>query len=466
MNRESLHLPAQHPARSVLARICADGNEVLSDYRSMEQAGFKWREGAAPPRLYWQRTTLLHPDLPGYAVTTYPVARTSPAWDKIQLDKFADEIERDRYLQKRIEEQGWAHLTVARSWLYPISESRSLLISEELPRLSYRANLDALYAMDEEVFFQLLNCVAAAELPFEGPPMTAFLTNGKIALYPQSRLKGGIDYFASRLLPYLRPELRSSARKIWTAAVRRLEESWSTCCASPELLERASRSLLPEDHPIANSLPRLLSDRAAFADLESLIENGFCPVERREKNYDGDLLIAGHPELPGYLIKSYPLLGDKISPYRRLEQYCARCERGRLMAAYIKKRGCRYLTVPKKWIYTFGERSISRRAPQGLYLLVVEKMELLPLEEEKRWYCEAGDLWIEELLRAYIAIGGLDCHRENLPVTRDGQIAIIDTEHIGWGQVDRFPSCFGRMVGLEGEMRAKAIWERLSNGSG
>lgn len=463
MSIESLLLPDCHPARPILQKLCASGEDVLSDYRTMKQAGFQLREEGAPPRACWQPTTFLHPDLPGYSVTAYPMARSSPTWDRIQRERFADAIERDQKIRECIEQRRWSHLTIARSWLYPVDErlARFVLISEELPKLSYRPNLDALYQMDEETLFELLNCIAEIEVPFEGSLMVNFLAHGQMALNIRSRLQRGVGSFASHLLPYLRPELRKIARREWTDALRRLEERWPICHPSADLLERMAPLRLPEDHPVAKPLVQLLLDRAQFADFGSLVESGFCLVERGEKSYGGQLLVVGHPELPGYVIKSYPMLGDRFSPYRRLQEYCSRCERSRRMARYIEKSGCRYLTVPKKWIYHLGGPFISQRAPNGYYLLIVEKMELLPLEEEKRWYLEQGELWIEELLKAYIELGGLDCHRENLPVTRDGKMAMVDTEHVGWGRADQFPSCFERMVGLEGECRAKAIWERL-----
>lgn len=456
-------LPDDHPAASTLRRICAQHEGALADYHAMEEAGFRWPEGARPPRLYWQRTTLLHPELPGYSVTTYPAKGSSPIWDKMQRDAYANQIHRDEKIAALIAERDWRDLTVVKRWLFPLDEEgrRYALVAEELPRLPYQLNLDAHWQMSEEVLSQLIDCIVALEVPFGGPLTMNFLTTGRVLLAINSNLRKGLGHFATRFLPYLRPELQPVARKRWTYALRVKEAEWPPCTLASDLLERAVPLLLPTDHPAVKGLERIDFKLSDFADRGSLREGGFRLVEGSKRVHHDQIMVAGHPELSGYLLKSYPLLGDKISPYRRLLEYCVRCEKAAVVRHYIAEQRCRYLTVPSKWIYWLGSRSVSRRATAGYYLLIVEEMDLLSEEEAEVWYRTHCDGWVEEVLRLYLAMGGLDCNPENLPVTRDGKIALLDTEHVGWGHAERFPACFPKMIGQENKEQAEAIWHRL-----
>lgn len=188
---------------------------------------------------------------------------------------------------------------------------------------------------------------------------------------------------------------------------------------------------------------------------------GFLFEERVEECHLERIFVAGHPSIPGYLIKSYPLLGDPLDHYRhRVRNYVKRLEGAEAVRRYIATSGAGHLVVPRKWLYRVPPSFATLAAPKGKYVLVVERVELLSHKESAiRWWEISRDL-LEEFFRMAVATGFNDMTLHNLPWTPDGKIALIDTESFG-STIDHIVREVVHAVRPDFREEASLLWKEL-----
>lgn len=142
---------------------------------------------------------------------------------------------------------------------------------------------------------------------------------------------------------------------------------------------------------------------------------------------DNKICVASHKSAEGYLFKKYVASGKREALDDQLENYQTRIEGARRLRSFINDQRLRHVVVPSKWLRDlprdFGSRG------QSSHVLVVDRLDLLDDDASQRRYGDIDEDVLRELCVVLHAFRGLDSTAKNVPFTRDGRIAFIDTEH-------------------------------------
>lgn len=187
--------------------------------------------------------------------------------------------------------------------------------------------------------------------------------------------------------------------------------------------------LMPREHPIRPILDALFSDTRVTATKGSLKKAGFRILKSQPRSF---ILVVKHPSLPGYLIKLH--LDSEI----RLKRghpgwywFAKRVYGAKQIARCIKKNHLRHFKVPGKWLYPLPVYPLHQPgSDRKNVILVVEDMRLLPKEENvNAWKTLITPKHLDELYIILKKCGGSSLRPSNIPFSRDGKIAFIDTEY-------------------------------------
>lgn len=215
---------------------------------------------------------------------------------------------------------------------------------------------------------------------------------------------------------------------------------------------------LPEDHPTKPILDAIFSKRRAVFSLKSMKSAGF---DAHEPQKFTRMVVASHPLLPGYLIKTYldiqKAYKNKPAEYFWME----RIKGASAVRGFIDEKGWQTtFAVPQKWIYPLPEEPAPHEVYQRInFILIVEDMNILDDKANATmWKSEVVTketlLQLKEILEA---IGLHDCAKpDNIPFTHNGRIAFIDTQaHHEW------PIAYKKMDGaLSATM--KPYWKKIT----
>jgi len=144
-------------------------------------------------------------------------------------------------------------------------------------------------------------------------------------------------------------------------------------------------------------------------------------------------MVGRHQSVEGCLFKKYSNKISKISLDDQLANYECRIEGASRLRTFISEHHLRHIAVPQKWLYEIPTPSphISRIS----YILVVEELKLLDKKKTERAYRHIDKSVLRELCLVLFHFRGLDSITKNMPFTKDGRVAFIDTEH--WRRHDR-----------------------------
>ena len=179
--------------------------------------------------------------------------------------------------------------------------------------------------------------------------------------------------------------------------------------------------------PNSKDLPifeRIFSNPHLFDSPEEMKAAGFKVNSRVHL----ELMVSTHPELKKYIFKKYT---NKIPQDEQLAKYIHRINGARTIAKTLKKYQIQHLIVPKKGLYPlppqFGENT---------YVVVAEYLDICTGDDHRsgengQCYYNIPKEVLRELILVMHALGGCDAWPRNQPFTRQGQIAFVDTEHVG-----------------------------------
>jgi len=207
----------------------------------------------------------------------------------------------------------------------------------------------------------------------------------------------------------------------------------------------------------ALDLGRIFSDPRMFASRCSLRAAGFEVLERSS---GGKIMVGWHPAAPGVLFKKY---GDDCPREEQAANYARRVEGARRLRGLVEERGLLRVVVPQKRIWELP-RSFSRGS-RCAQVLVVERLEVLGAVESARRYAHIDEGLLEELCVVVHAFRGLDSNCRNVPLTEDGRVAFVDTEH--WDRHRRRSGYLHRIrehLSRSGDRRAARIFAGLDRG--
>lgn len=202
---------------------------------------------------------------------------------------------------------------------------------------------------------------------------------------------------------------------------------------SKEVLQEVAPYLIPENHPIKASLDNLFQSSRVILNLKSLRKAGFSKTKPRKFT---KLLVTKHPDFPGYVFKLYL---DAQRYYKNVPEHrlwIQRIQGAKRIREEIAKRGWEgSFVVPTKWIYALPENpKIKKGYVLKHFILVEDDMDLYSDKENARLW--ASDFVSEEkllqLFEILETIGLHDCVKpDNIPFTKSGKIAFIDTQTFG-----------------------------------
>ncbi|MCE2983922.1 MAG: hypothetical protein LW832_10215 [Parachlamydia sp.] len=184
---------------------------------------------------------------------------------------------------------------------------------------------------------------------------------------------------------------------------------------------------LPPDHPLKPKLDRLFSKRVTLSK-ETMEKAGFKKIHLRQPT---NIVIGRHADLKGYLVKAYL---DTQPPLIDWVNWVNRIKGAQTIQEMIDKYQMKDFLVPKKWIYPLPEHP-SPPNQSGYhrknFILVVEDMHILQDEDNRKAF--QNKMTPARLKRLFILFteGGLidSIYPDNIPFTKKGKIAFIDTEH-------------------------------------
>ncbi|MGH2639961.1 MAG: hypothetical protein ACRDF4_11890, partial [Rhabdochlamydiaceae bacterium] len=192
------------------------------------------------------------------------------------------------------------------------------------------------------------------------------------------------------------------------------------CLFGQESIEvRVQPYLLPSKHCLKPLLDEIFSQGRITETYETFERVGFVTHCRRRLS---GVTIARHPKIPGYLFKVY-LDSETIQKRSKPgeEWLLQRCIGAAKIRALIKKKKMRYFLVPDKWLYEL---------PQKGYILITTDMELVSNRETKTaWKTNVNRELLQELYSILRHGYGSPTLSANIPYTKSGKFAFIDTEY-------------------------------------
>lgn len=195
--------------------------------------------------------------------------------------------------------------------------------------------------------------------------------------------------------------------------------------------------LLPDDHPIKPSLDRIFSRSRAILNTRTMRKAGFVNPKVRKWTH---IIVTTHPELPGYVIKTYLDAQRYHNHQPEHKRWIVRISGARAIQEMLDENGWNHLfKVPKKWIYALPETpGVAKEYLRKHFILVEEDMHLVGKRKNKDMW-RSSSITIEHLDALYQILRRLglsDCVKpDNLPFSCDGRIAFIDTDSYMKGHV-------------------------------
>jgi len=200
----------------------------------------------------------------------------------------------------------------------------------------------------------------------------------------------------------------------------------------PEARERMRPYLLLKDHPAKAILDRIFhSSRASFDD-ESLISAGFKIKYKQPRSF---IRVVSHPKLNGYLLK---IVTDVEMRQKNGKPdwhwFVNRCVGVKKIQDAISQHKIKYFVAPKKWIYPLPIYPYPENANvsniRKIMVLLVEDMNLTSKEANLiAWKTEITKKHLDELYLIIKQVGGRSYRASNIPQTKQGTFAFIDTEY-------------------------------------
>lgn len=213
--------------------------------------------------------------------------------------------------------------------------------------------------------------------------------------------------------------------------------------------------LLPENHPAKATLDRIFNSQVRVTSTEgSLKTAGFTHTKPRRHS---KCVVTRHPLLSDYIVK---LFLDKQTGKNDSHQFVRRAYGARTMQEAIDKFNYGHLfKVPQKYIYPLPPEPTPRHhANRKNFIMIAKDMHLVSKAKNIMMWQNDNVMNKERLKALYTLLkdqGFVDLIRNNIPFTRDGRMAFIDTEynHI-------FPVPFGKLLYSFGPL-GRGTWHEL-----
>lgn len=214
-----------------------------------------------------------------------------------------------------------------------------------------------------------------------------------------------------------------------------LEAEINSFSSNPLVSENARSAISPyimaDNHPMRKAMDELFGETRVTQNETTLTKAGFTILHRQPRSC---IRVVSHPKLPGYLVK---LVLDEET---RLKQgkpewhwFSKRCELANKIREVIQTNKIKYFTVPKKCLYPLPatpEAILQPGQHQKLVVLLVEDMKLTGNSKNLiAWKNSIKREHLDELYLIIKNVGGSSYRADNIPLTKNGIFAFIDTEY-------------------------------------
>jgi len=153
-------------------------------------------------------------------------------------------------------------------------------------------------------------------------------------------------------------------------------------------------------------------------------EAGFDVIERQDKPGGHVTIMVGtHPSLPDKVFKRYP--NTKDLDYQK-SNYKKRVEGVERIGEFIEDRRLMRLLMPRKWMVRLPDEFGSRR--RSGYIIVADKLDIVGNKDTCEQYRRIDNELLAQLCVLLWAFPNFDANPSNIPFTKDGRIAFVDTE--------------------------------------
>lgn len=208
-----------------------------------------------------------------------------------------------------------------------------------------------------------------------------------------------------------------------------LFSSQDLCSDYPELSyeqwQNIAPYLLPDTHPVKENLDRIFEYSNALGTRNTLIEAGFTLHEGGFSK----TTIARHKDLNGVFIKLYLDDQPEINELYKLMKRIKGAERAKI--SIVQHHWEHLFKVPRKWLYILPENASYSAYPHKKFVLVAEDMHLLPKKKNyDLWRYQTSKSLLNKVYTILTEAGLSDsAYPFNMPYSKDGRIAFVDTEH-------------------------------------
>lgn len=197
---------------------------------------------------------------------------------------------------------------------------------------------------------------------------------------------------------------------------------------TPEMRDRIAPHLLPLRHKMKPVLDAIFSTSRAIENEDSLAAAGFITLHSKQSSF---VKVLKHPEVPGYLFKIYMDTETRLKQDKPgWEWLTQRCEGAKRIRDFIKNKKIKHFSVPDKWLYLLPIDPPTKGPIHQPVVLLVTDMNLVSKPEIlEAWKTVPTREYLDELY--YILSHGCGSRflSSNIPYTKSGKFAFIDTEY-------------------------------------
>lgn len=199
---------------------------------------------------------------------------------------------------------------------------------------------------------------------------------------------------------------------------------------NPRITEHMQRRmapyLLPLDSPLKPILDEIFVHEGIIKNVRSLRQAGFSILFLQKRSF---IVVAKHPKVQGYLFKIYlDTKGVSKDDMVGWELLTTRCIVAQKIKTIIRKNKIRRFTVADKWLYPLPP--VKQRGRAEPVILLVKDMRIYNRGDSRRiWRSKVTRKDLKEL---YAVLGrgyGSAFLHGNVPYTKSGKFAFIDTEY-------------------------------------
>lgn len=189
--------------------------------------------------------------------------------------------------------------------------------------------------------------------------------------------------------------------------------------------EKMTKHLLPRNHKISPIMDALFGGARVTKNEETLLAAGFEITHRQQSSH---VILAKHAALPGYIFKIYLDSETKRKKGKPGWYWLTnRCIGVKKIKRLIQKKRLKYFVTPSKWLYPLPYFSKEDKQP---VLLVVTDMQLASCGENIwAWKNLVTPEILDELYEILSHGYASNFLTGNIPYTKSGKFALIDTEH-------------------------------------